>query len=1103
MLKIKKNLMIFLFIGLISSCGGGSSAIDSIVIDDIDYTVSYYFETLQGEYVINDEYTLNKTGKEGSPINIDIREFEGFTFDEYHPSNKTEGTLSSGTSIFALYYLRNSYDVVVLGGEASKAIAKFEETITITPYLGGTSITLNDNSKATLNGHELTLGAEDVTVMCLTQNKYSLSDTLLTKERDYSASVNLTVKEKDNIQGLVFSFISKNLSDDGHEQFYLFGTRNDEVGFYRYSGGSLNLIKSKVMTEFELGSHKYAINFMETGSIRCFIDDISIFNVTQDEIVNQGFAPIDSYGRVGVYSQKQYFEYQNLIAENQVVSLEEAKQYYIDKYNKFIFSQHVFDTATYTMNDGDVQIDIKDVKGYALNAIELEENINAANNLQEIDTALDGYNEIRIAAAKAYTQTHLLELLYDVHYATIMLYATKHQTKYYDSATTLDLSYLVRDERQYVPSAYKLRGSEGETCLLDQLDVDLNKAKTEREIYVISNKYALDLVRALSFRNYEFYYWNQYHQYPGSNYQVWDMHFYNYFGAAGSGFKYVGKVFEGFTWSKDFRLNRFLFNPDEPNYAKTIQEVIGMTDWMIKHQTIRSRPYIVTLNADGGTLTNYELNGTSANALVLPTPSKEGHVFDGWYLNRLLKGTKLTSVPQGNLEDKTLYAAWKKDGVRVESVIQPAAYITENMIIQQNQDIVFSGKGKDGVNVTVSFDGENKTTVISDSKWQVTFTPRQAAFDPKIISISGGGVTYAFKNVLVGEVWLCAGQSNMEMLACWLNGRGVKYAGQYGDFDNLDKIRVFRQYIDDLDPFAQLNADNDRWCIPTRAMDLADKSILSVAFACNLQKELNIPVGVLTSARGGTYIEEWLSEENVNLTGNTIPAPHQDIASRYYEQMTVDLINARLAGVIWYQGENNWPYPEIYKGQYKALVSQYRDVFNNPNLPVIAQQIVDYGENDADFSDIRIAQWEVAGEIANAYCSVAIDTGEKYDIHPIDKLTLGRRMGKIALEFAYGVGSDSLSYAPIKAEVIEGKIRISFKEGQIIQSGEELQFFKLKKVDGTFVSVTATLENNQIVIEDIDDAEMVYYAHQHWLGHVTLYGGNDLPITPFKINITR
>ncbi|MGI6713833.1 MAG: sialate O-acetylesterase [Bacilli bacterium] len=1101
MSKSKKHWTIFLLIGLLSSCGG-TSTIDSVVLNNVDYTVSHYFETLEGEYVINDEYTLHRTGKAGSKITADIREFEGFTFDEYHPLNKTEGILSNEGSTFSLYYLRNSYNIVVFGGESSKTTAKFEETVTITPYLGGSSITLNDNAKATLNGNELTLGAEDVTVMCLIENKYSLSPTILTKENDFLASVDINVKEKSNLQGLVFSFVSRIFSKEGQDQYYLLGTNNNEVGFYYHSGGSLNLIKSKALVDFELGNHKYAINFMANGNIRCFLDDINILSVTQEEIIAQGFEPIGDYGRVGVYSNKRYFEYQNLSAENQVVGLEEAKEYYINKYNKFTFSQHAFSSIDYKVSEGDVQIDIKDVKEYALNAIELENSIHMANNLQEIDAAFDGYHTIRMAAAKVYTKTHLLELLYDIHYATVMLYATKHQTQYFNFTQTLDLDYLARDERSFVPSAYKLRGSEDEVCLLDQLEIDLNKAKTEREIYEISDKYALDLVRAMCFRDYEFYYWNQHHQYPDSNYPVWGVHFYNYYGANGSGFKYVGRVFEGFRWNKDFRLNKFLFNPDEPNFATTIKGIINMVDWMIRNQTIKARPYTVTLNADGGTLENYELSGTSENALPLPTPSKEGYTFDGWYLNRLFVGTKYTSIPKGNLENKTLYAAWKKDGVRAESMIQPAAYITENMIIQRNQEIIFSGKGQNGISINVNFDGENKTTVVNDAKWSVTFSARQASFEPKVITITGAGITYTFNNVIIGEVWLCTGQSNMEMLACWLNGRGTKYIGQYGEFDNLAKIRMFRQFVDDVNPFEQSNGDNDRWCIPTRAIDLSDKSILAAAFACNLQKALDIPVGVLISSRGGTFIEEWLSQENVNLTGNTIPASHQHITSRYYQQMTLDLINARFAGVIWYQGANNWAHAETYKGQYKALVNQFREMFG-ANLPIIAQQDVDCGVTSHDKKDIRITQWEVAGEIENAYCSVSIDTGEKDDVHPIDKLTLGRRICNIALEFVYGIGNDSLSYAPIKTEVIEGKIYVSFKEGQTIKSNGELQYFKLKKADGEFISVPAILENNKIVIDDVEGAVMVYYAYQQWLGNITLYGGNDLPITPFRINITR
>ena len=1102
---MRKNRLLYLLVVpmlLVSGCAersnrGGQTPSDG----SINYNVEYHFESLAGDYVVDNAKTVTGTGNAGTVFNAEVKTFEGFTFDSNNVNNKVSGTLSNNEKDFDLYYSRNEYTVTVYGGVSDKNIAKYEDTITVTPNVPNAELVLNDNSKATINGYQVTLGAEDLTIKCLARSRALLNDELFTGANDFTAKVTINITDPSNLNGLTFLYNSENMSDDGDIKYYLFGSLNDKIGFYYFHNGILSTIKQDNLVASLTGSHSFAVSVASSGDIDCYLDEIGVLSVSNEDIINQDLNLIKFGGKVGVYSHSRLFNYQNLNVASGLLSLNGIKEFFINELCTFHFSKHVFDTYLCVMDEGDVVIDLRTLPTSANKFAAYVDSINAANSVPEIETALSGAVAEKLEAQKAYTKEHLLQLLYDIHYSTFMFYVETTETKYFDSGVTLYRDYLARDLRFYVPDAYKLYGEEGSTCLLDQLDIDLANAKTSSEVYSITDTYALDLVKALCFRDYEYYFWENYNKYPNTTYPVWDWFLYTYYGAGGSGFVYTGNVFKNFTWNKDFRISRYIFAPAESGGQFDILTVISGANWMMQAQTIQSRKYTVTLNADGGQLESYTLNGDSSAELTLPTPTKTGYVFDGWYTSRVLKGesSKYTSIPANNYKDVTLYAAYKKDGSRVASDVLPADYLTENMIIQQNKPIIISGTGKDGLTVTVTFNGQNKSATIEEGKWKVVFDALEASFSPRSVVITSGDIVYTFNNVLIGEVWLGAGQSNMEMLPTWLNNRGIKYVGELGDHTNFEKIRIFRQYVDDLPTTYEENYLQNRWAAPSAVKDLFDKSFLSVVYACELQEKLNVPVGVLTSARGDTFIEEWLSEESLAIAGSSLSSINKALESRYYNQMTTDLIGMQISGVILYHGENNYAHAQEYKPQLAQLVKQYREVFADDDLVVIAQQLVQYGGHD--LKDVRLVQWELMHELENYYCSCSIDEGEETDIHPANKHILGKRMCDIACQYVYNIGSDSLSYEPVSASVEGGKIVISFENGKTIHSDKPLQYFKVQKTDNTFVNVNAEIVNNKIVIDNVENAKSVYYAHASWLGEITLYGGNNKPVVPFIINI--
>lgn len=1107
-MKFKRVFILFLslatMLGACSNPVGSDSSNDSnntsISPNEISYSIEYYFESLTGDFFIDNTCTVNASDEEGTTITAPIETFEGFTYDQNNTNNVISGELSNALNTFKLYYTRNEYKVTVYGGTADKEVAKFEEKVLITPNIEGSEITLMEGAKASLEGNYVTMGAEELIVKCLTQTKVVVSNAFFTAKEKFTAQVTLDITDVSNVDGLVFSYVSSNMSQSSSTTYYVFGTNIDGVALYKYSNNHLDIVKKVVLDNRLSGTHTLSVNVLPNNVIKCYVDEIETLSTTADDFISNDIIPINSLGRIGVYSKNQIFSYRDLVITSGVLTFNQVKNQTLAELRTFKFSRHEMDFVNNTVKEGDIDVDIfstsiADVASqYALK-------VNAATNAEELDKALEGAFRIKLEVQKEYTRDHLMKLIEDIHNGNLNFYAEEAKSIYLDTNIEMSRDYLERDLRPFVPDAYKLRGAEGTICLLDKLEMDLESATTTSEVYEISDRFALDLAKAIAFKDYEFYFYEQYGKYQNSTFPVFDWFFYNYYNEAGKGFVYTGRAFPNYTWNKDYRLNKFIHGTPEDNGSTTIWQVVDLSGYMMRAQTIKARKYTITLNSNGGILPSHLINHTSETSYRLPIPTKEGYTFDGWYYSTRLQGNKVSVIQVGNLNNVTLYAAWIKDGVRVDSDIIPSDFITENMIIQQKKPIIISGTGKVGVTVTATFNGVDlSTTVGEDGKWNVIFSPLDASFEERTLTITSGDITYTFNNIVIGEVWLGAGQSNMEMLPVWLNNRGLQAIGEYGKYTNFSKIRIFRQYCDTTPITDEDNNLQDRWVAPKKLSDLFDKSMLSFVFACCLQEKLNIPVGVVTSARGGTYIEEWLSRENLEVAGTSLTGENKALECRYYDCMTVDLKGLQINGVIWYQGCNNWATPELYKSQFAALAKQYREeIFNDGDLPIIVQQLVQY--SPMEFKDFRLMQWDLMDIVDNTYTACAIDTGEEYDIHPADKDTLGTRMARIAAQYVYGIGEDSLSYTPTKAVKVNDKIVISFENGKTIKGDSSLNHFKVKKTNGEFIDVDATIVNNTIVIDYVEDAAQVYYAYANWLGKISLYGGNGLPVAPFAINI--
>src|SRR5215204_2459046 len=386
----------------------------------------------------------------------------------------------------------------------------------------------------------------------------------------------------------------------------------------------------------------------------------------------------------------------------------------------------------------------------------------------------------------------------------------------------------------------------------------------------------------------------------------------------------------------------------------------------------------------------------------------------------------------------------------------------DSMVLQQNQKIPIWGTADAGETVTVSFQTQ-KLTVAADAggKWYVDLKPLKADFTPQTLTIAGKN-KIELKDILVGEVWLVAGQSNMQrLLRETANGEEVQRQA------NHPNIRLFNASREVA--FKKKQGKLGEWAACTPA-SVAEFSAAGYYFGVELEKELKVPIGLINSSFGGSQAEAWtpveylLANSDLKVTvertkiwdaerprvrieydaaikkwredsdkqrsAGVRPSPspavpdalrEYRIASSIYDGMIAPLIPFAIKGAVWYQGEANIARAEQYNILLPTMIRSWRERWGAGSFPFGIVQLPNYRgvanePEETGWSFIRDAQRRTALSTTNTGLIVTIDIGEANDIHPKNKLDVGRRMFRWAMRRAY---SRSLSDSPVlrKAEV--------------------------------------------------------------------------------------
>lgn len=432
------------------------------------------------------------------------------------------------------------------------------------------------------------------------------------------------------------------------------------------------------------------------------------------------------------------------------------------------------------------------------------------------------------------------------------------------------------------------------------------------------------------------------------------------------------------------------------------------------------------------------------------------------------------------------------------AAVEPHVLFSDNAVLQQKTKVPVWGTTDSDAPVKVSIAGQQATATPKDGKWQVELEPL-AAGGPHVLTITQGDAKVERKNILVGEVWLCGGQSNMQWALNQSEGGSEAISASAND--QLRLITVPRER--DTKPRTTVNA---QW-VAAGPETTPGFSAVGYFFGRDLQKKLGVPVGLISSNVGGTAAEEWISGRelaaNRALDGTFTP---QGGSSQLYNAMIAPLAPYAIQGAIWYQGESNAGRAFHYQTLLPAMIKSWRDTFHKPEMPFLMVQIAPYDKErayspDTIWAEIRDAQRTIVNADPKSALIVTIDVGDEQDIHPRKKEPVGARLALAARGIAYGEDLEYSGPVYAKSSVDGNKLRLSFTHlgGGLVAQNGPLKGFTVAGEDRKFHPAKAEIDGDSIVVwsDDVSQPKAVRYA---WLANPegNLWNKAGLPASPFR-----
>jgi len=456
--------------------------------------------------------------------------------------------------------------------------------------------------------------------------------------------------------------------------------------------------------------------------------------------------------------------------------------------------------------------------------------------------------------------------------------------------------------------------------------------------------------------------------------------------------------------------------------------------------------------------------------------------------------------------------------------VKLASIFGDGMVLQRELSVPVWGWAEAGEAVTVSFAGQTKSvTAGDDGKWMIKLDALKASADGASLKIAGKN-SIELKDVLVGEVWICSGQSNME----WPLSRALDSKEEIEAADH-PLIRLFDVPGHTTSPIAKEECPGS-WKVCS-SKTVGGFSAVGYFFGRRIQKELKVPIGLVGSNWGGTRIEPWTSPAGfrsvpeLKTIADEVGAYDEStkVGSRspsaIYNAMVHPLAPFTMRGAIWYQGESNGNEGESYYHKTQALVNGWRKLFN-PELAFYWVQLADFQQPNNDpaggngWAKLREAQRK-ALSIKHTGMAVIIDIGQANDIHPRNKQDVGWRLAQWALHQTYNKKNVVPSGPLFKGHKVEGRsIRLTFDNtgGGLIVGKKvglepttevkdgKLQRFAIAGEDKKWYWADAKIDGNTVVVQSSEVAKpvAVRYAYSMNPAGANLYNTEGIPTSPFR-----
>ena len=453
-------------------------------------------------------------------------------------------------------------------------------------------------------------------------------------------------------------------------------------------------------------------------------------------------------------------------------------------------------------------------------------------------------------------------------------------------------------------------------------------------------------------------------------------------------------------------------------------------------------------------------------------------------------------------------------GITAQAKVTLPKFFSDNMVLQQQSECNIWGTTNQGKDIIVITSWDNEEYLAKTDK-QGRFTLKvktPKAGGPYYIAFSDGEELLELNNIMIGEVWICAGQSNMEMQM-----KGFKQQPVEGTTEELlhckdANLRLFtvKRHVSltpEWDVTGQWNEAN--------SASVRDFSATAYYFGKALRATLDVPVGLIVTSWGGSACEAWMAPEwlkafpkvNQHVTEKDMKQLQQRCPTALYYGQLKPLIGYTMRGVIWYQGEDNVPRYDYYAELLKAMVEGWRSDWKQGDFPFYYCQIAPFDYSVTDWALynsalLREQQQKVETMIDNCRMAVLMDTGIKDVIHPRKKRLAGERLAILALANTYDVKGlpDFAKYKEVEFKNDTAVVAFDrSKEWVYFENGSTSENFEVAGADKVFHPATKVWVNRNrvyVICNEVKKPVAVRYAFKDWVVGDLMHDG--LPVSSFR-----